>query len=114
MNREALWAVLQRRYLLLDKLIKILRALHWGTKGAVRAYGKVSKEFDITTGVRQGDVLAPDLFNLFFDAAIAAILAEHPKSGVKMLYNLGDELVGSRKKMRGEFHVRDQEYADDE
>ena len=73
-NHEALCAVLQGRYLLPDKLTKILRALHQGAKGAVGAYGKVSKEFDITTDVRQGDVLAPDLFNLFFDAVIAATL----------------------------------------
>ena len=101
MNREALWAVLQGRYLLPEKLIKILRVLHQGTKGAVRGYGKVSKGFDITTGVRQGDVLAPDMFNLFFDAVIEATSAEHPRSGVMMLYNLGNEMVGSRKKMRG-------------
>ena len=64
-NRKALWMVLRKKYNLLDKLVRILRALHHGTSGAVRAYDRVSGEFDITTGVRQGDVLAPTLFNLF-------------------------------------------------
>ena len=36
-NREALWLVLERRYQVPRKLIRILRALHQGTKGAVRA-----------------------------------------------------------------------------
>ena len=74
-NREALWMVLQGKYHLPDKLIHILKALHLGTRGAVRAYGRVSGEFGITTGVRQGDVLAPTLFNLFFDSGIASTLA---------------------------------------
>ena len=84
-NHEALWLVLQRRYLLPDKLIRILRALHQGTNGAVRAYGKLSGEFDIAVGVRQGDVFAPDLFNLFFDAVMDEALKEHPHSSVKVL-----------------------------
>ena len=55
-------------------LVRTLRMLHHGTREAVRAYGRVSEEFDIITGVRQGDVLAPRLFNLFFDAIIATAL----------------------------------------
>ena len=112
-NREALWLVLERRYQVPRKLIRILRALHQGTKGAVRAYGKVSEEFSINTGVRQGDVLAPILFNLFLDAITAATLSQHAGSGVKMLFNRGDSLVGSRKKMREEVSIQDLEYADD-
>ena len=84
-------------YLLPGKLVGILKAFHHGTKGAVRAHGKVSGEFDITTGVRQGGVLAPGLFNLFFDAVIAATLSSHLHAGMKMLYNLEDPLVGSRR-----------------
>lgn len=51
-NREAFRLVLERRYQVPIKLIRILRALHQGTKGAVRAYGKVSEEFNINTGVK--------------------------------------------------------------
>ena len=76
-NREALWKVLEKRYQLPGKILRILRALHDGTVGAVRAYGKVSVEFGITAGVRQGDVLAPVLFNLFFNAVIAATMSAH-------------------------------------
>ena len=112
-NRKALWMILRKKYNLPDKLVRILHALHHGTSGAVRVYVMVSGEFDITTSVRQGDVLAPTLFNLFFDSVIAATLSQHPHSGVRMLYNLGDELVGSRKKMRGSIFLQVLEYADD-
>ena len=110
---EALWMVLQRKYHLPDKLIRILKALHLGTRGAVRAYGRVSEEFGITTGVRQGDVLATTLFNLFFESVIASTLAQYPHCGVRMLYHIGDELVGSRKIMRSSVLIQDLEYAND-
>jgi len=110
--RDALWSVL-KKYHFPDKLIRILQALHHDTKGAVRAYGRLSEEFPISTGVRQGDVLAPVLFNLFFDAIVAATLKHHPEAGLKVLYNIGDPLVGSRKKMRHEVVIKDLEYADD-
>ena len=76
--------MLQRRYDQISiKLIRFLRALHQGTKGAVRAY--------INTGVRQGEILAPVLFNLFLDAITAATLSQHAGSGVKLLFNCGKQ-----------------------
>ena len=76
-------------------------------------YGRVSEDFGIITGIRQGDVLAPTLFNLFFDSVIASTLAQYPQFRIRMLYHLGDELVGSRKIMRGSALIQDLEYADD-
>ena len=69
-NRQALWAVLRRHYSLPDKFVRILEELHKDTRGAVRADGRVSGEFNISNGVRQGDVLSPTLFNLFLDAVL--------------------------------------------
>ena len=82
-SRDALWVLLQKRYRVPGVLMWILKALHRDTGGDVRAYGKVSKEFPIKNGVRQGDVLAPILFNLFFDAVISMALARHPGYEVK-------------------------------
>ena len=56
----------------------------------MRAYGEVSSDFDLATGVRQGGVLESVLFNLFLDMVIAATLCSHPSSGVRVLLNLGD------------------------
>ena len=89
MSRDALWVVLQKRYRAPGKLLQIFKALHRDTGGAVRAYGKVSKEFPIKNGVRQGDVY-----------------------GVKVLYSQEAELVGSLKKMSSELSLQDLEYAE--
>ena len=87
------------------KILNILKALHRGTSGAVRAYGKVSKKFAIGNGVRQGDVLAPSLFNLFFDAVVSMALERHPENGLTILFNTNAELVGDRKQMREQFLI---------
>ena len=84
-SRDALWVVLQKRYQVPGKFLQILKALDRGTSEAVRAYGKVSKEFPIKNGVQPGDVLSLTLFNLFFDAVISMALEWHPGYGVKVL-----------------------------
>ena len=112
-NRDALWATLRKRYGIPSKLVHILGSLHEGTKGVVRAYGKVSDEFPIMNGVRQGDILAPTLFNLFFDAVIDMAVSKHPGHGAKMWFNTDAVLVGSRKKMKECVMIQDLEYADD-
>ena len=73
----------------------------------------MSKEFLIQNGVRQGDVLAPTLFNLFFDAVIAMALTQYSGCGLKLLFNQEAKLVGSRRKMVEELVLHDLEYADD-
>ena len=114
-NRNALWSVLKRCYHLPTKLISIIQALHENSTAAVRAYGKTSQEFAVTTGVRQGCVLAPTLFNLFFDIVIRKALDIHQQEGrgIRMLYLLDGNLVGNRRKMTMETLVTDLEYADD-
>ena len=76
-NRNALWSVLKRCYHLPTKLISIIQALHENSTATVRAYGKTSQEFAVTTGVRRGCVLGLTLFDLFFDIVIRKALDIH-------------------------------------
>ena len=69
-NHEALWYILQSSYSLPDKLMSVIQAVHAGSTAAVRAYRKVSEGIQVTCGVLQGCVLAPTLFNLYFNAII--------------------------------------------
>ena len=57
----------------------------------------VSKEFLIRNAIPQGNVLAPTLFNLFFDAPIHMAMQNHPEHGPTVLCHPEAELVGSRK-----------------
>ena len=109
-DRHTLWLVLQHCYHLPPRLLTIIKALHNHTSAAVRSYGKISDPFSISVGVKQGCVLSPTLFNLFFDAVIRLAITDN-HSGV--CYLLGADLVGNRKKLTSEVSVSDLEYADD-
>lgn len=114
-NHEALWRVLRLSYRIPAKLVSIIRAFHQESTALVCAYGKPSAEFCVTCGVRQGCVLAPSLFSLYFDAVIHRAIFEHEQlcRGVKMTYLPVTELVGNRKKMHSGVVISDLDYADD-
>ena len=98
-HREFLWRILQHSYRLPPKLLTIMCALHEDSTTAVRAYGKLSDKFSVTGNVRQGCVLAPTLFNFYFDAAIYMALEEHHQQGrrIRVAYLLDVDLVGNRR-----------------
>ena len=50
----------------LEKFVKIIQSFHDGMQGQVIDDGEVSGLFDIASGTKQGCVLAPRLFCIFF------------------------------------------------
>ncbi|KAI8515959.1 hypothetical protein Bbelb_067720 [Branchiostoma belcheri] len=64
-NREALWTILTKLGCP-KKFTTLVRLFHDNMTAQVLIGGDFSKPFNITTGVKQGCVLAPVLFNLFF------------------------------------------------
>jgi hypothetical protein len=64
-NRQALWTGL-KMYNVHPKLISLLEDLHnlhSGTHAAMRLDGKVGSRLDVTAGVRQSCIIAPNLLN---------------------------------------------------
>ena len=113
-NRDALWEILSRSFNITKKLIWITKTLHSGTTGLVRSDGKMSEEFPIRVGVKQGDVLALMLFNMFLDAVIKVALKDHPNKGIHVEYSFNAPLVyNSRHKLENSKIVQKLVYADD-
>ena len=74
----------------------LVRQLDTDTRSAVRLASSLSEEFAIETGVKQGCVIAPDLFNYVIDHLMRRLLR---------LCSLGIQL--------GEYQLTDLDYADD-
>ena len=69
-DRSLLWKVLVR-YGVPAKLISIIRQFHDGMRACVCLNsGETSEWFAVEQGLRQGCVIAPDLFNIFFVAVL--------------------------------------------
>lgn len=53
-----------------EKIVQAIEVLYEDSTSRVNVDGKMSNEFKITTGVIQGDVLAPSLFIIVIDYVI--------------------------------------------
>ena len=73
-DRELLWKVLARAGVP-EEMIAVIRQFHDGMQAQVRMDDReLSDWFEVTQGLRQGCVLSPLLFNIFFAAATEVIL----------------------------------------
>ena len=68
-SREGLYIVL-RKVGCPQKLLNLIRSLHMGMMATVAYENEESKAFPVNNGVRQGCVLAPVLFNIYFSYLI--------------------------------------------
>ena len=113
-NRNALWKVLQKSYKLPVKMITIIQSLHDGTNGVVRFEGQVSSEIPIESGVKQGDVMAPLLFNLFLNTVTKIALSKAPQIGVHMRHNTSaPSMKNNNFKLDNNIIIQNLIYADD-
>ena len=94
-SRDSLWKILQICGVP-QELSVLVRQLYTDTRSAVRLASSLSEEFSIETGVKQGCVIAPDLFNCVIDHLMRRLMNR---------CNLGIQL--------GEYQLTDLDYADD-
>ena len=64
-NREGLWHILEKAGCP-KHFVGIIRSFHENMKASVREGSEKSPSFDVTSGTKQGCVLAPTLFSIFF------------------------------------------------
>ena len=113
-NREALWEILAKFFDISAKIIRIIEALHENTIGLILTEGLSSEEFPISVGVKQGDVLAPKLFNMYPDAVIRVALKKFSTEGIYLNYSYNAPLTyNNRHKLDKATIVQNLAYADD-
>jgi hypothetical protein len=79
-HRESLWKALAVQGLPV-KIINILRSLYDGAKSYVRVDGQLSDPFMVSTGVRQGCVISPKLFNVIINWIASRALSQGVRVG---------------------------------
>ena len=116
-QRELLWKVLLR-FGCPKKFVNILRQFHDGMTARVTIGGQESAPFPVHTGVRQGCVLAPVLFNIFLLCVTQLLHKEiEDSSGVTVDFRLDGNLFNIRRlqattKLQKE-RITELQYADD-
>jgi len=87
-NRGALWKILESIGVP-PKIVDLLRDLHDGTAACVKGFGRMSEWFPIQTGVRQGCIIAPLLFNVFIDFLLKEAFKDLPDdNGFEIMFKV--------------------------
>ena len=116
-NRPLLWEVLAK-FGCPPTFLGVLRAFHEGSMGRVSSSGLKSEPFLIESGVKQGCVIAPILFNLFL-AAVSSVAKQQINSedGIRLSYRLDGNLFNLRRLQARtrvtEEAIHELQYADD-
>lgn len=71
--------------------VGLVRTLHEGMSGRVFHDNRLTEEFPITSGLKQGCILAPTLFSLYLAAMLHDIPPDNP--GVNIRYRLDGALT---------------------
>ena len=94
--RPALWCVLEKCGIP-PIMLGIIKSFHDGMLAKVRAGDLNTDSIEVRNGLRQGCVLAPSLFNLYFSAMVAYWRDRCPQAGIMVRYKHGRKLVGDRR-----------------
>ena len=68
-NRETLWKILGKLGCP-DHFVKLIRSFHDEMEVSVNVGGTLTDPFKVETSVKQGDLLAPTLFSVFFSIVL--------------------------------------------
>lgn len=82
-------------------------------KAEVTVVDQVAPEFEVLNGLRQGCVLAPTVFNLYFNLVIGQWRERCLEFGVNVLYKCGGKLVEERMRKPFTARVSELQFADD-
>lgn len=100
LDRSAVWDLIEADGMP-PKLLNLIKALYKNTKAAVRVYSSETAPFNVRTGVRQGAITSPVIFNYAIDWVLASAIAECERVGYRIGISTGSD------------YITDTSYADD-
>jgi hypothetical protein len=94
--REGMWRMAEH-YGVAMRVVTILRNWYRGVCSCVRVEGECSEYFEVGTGLRQGCVMSPTLFNIYMDRMMRKVVEGNAGGGLEL----------------GEERLTDLDFADD-
>ncbi|CAF1113431.1 unnamed protein product [Rotaria magnacalcarata] len=91
----------------------MVQLLYEDTSAQIRIDYDVSESFAMNTGVRQGCILSPILFNVYIDYIMKQVIQQANVQGVTLSYRLGDFWLTDRGNGSHKVHLLTLMYADD-
>ena len=110
--REAFRCALQK-YGVIDVMIDLIRSLNIGMSAMVTVGGGTSNSSSVRNGLRQGCVIAPTLFILYFELVIGRWLSLCQAAGVEAQFKMGGKLIGERIRKPSSYVLQASLFADD-
>ncbi len=96
-----------------EVMVRILESLYSRTTGRVRVKGMLGTEFDLRTGVRQGCVISPLLFNIYLNHILKRAERELKEKGLQFAFHFGRKLGPSGNHSEETLSLWGTLYADD-
>ena len=114
--RQALWLALGRLGIP-EGLLNLIQSFHESMQAAVRVGASTTEPFAVNNGLRQGCVMAPVLFNLYFGVVLerwAQVMqdSDHPP-GIPIQFSINGNLFSKPARQSTAAIINDIEYADD-
>ena len=114
-NRDALWKVLKKLGIP-DNMLNVIISFHDGMRASVVSNGESSDPFNVTNGTKQGCVMAPVFFALFFSVMLKYAFAD-VDNGVELKFRTSGGLFNQQrfkaKTLLRQAIIRDLLFADD-
>ena len=109
---RAAMSLVLAKYGVPDVMISVIKSLHDNMHAGISVDGNLAI-IEVSNGLRQGCVLAPTLFILFFNVVIWCWQQRCAQLGVKFLYKCGGKLVGERTRAPSTSWMTELSFADD-
>ena len=94
-SRDGLWNIMAK-FGCPARFITMVRQLHDGVLARVQSDGEYSAPFPVTTGIKQGCVLAPTLFSMMFSAMLTDAFQDCD-AGFQIRYRFDGKLTNIRR-----------------
>ena len=94
-NRPLMWNLLLKIGIP-SKIVNIIKSFHEGMMAKVSIDGELTEAFEVISGLRQGCILAPALFILFFSYVLCRAHQSMPDFGIDIRHRIDGDLFNLR------------------